>query len=259
VSSIILTEAVATFPKVVAGKYFVMLDVANYGFAKIPNDDIGLFPISADFVVDSSSLVQVESSFAGGQEIVITGFGFDAETEAYIHGQSLDLINSTFESITFLTPPLMTVQSVTDFGLQTKENVHDQITHLPISDTGKLGALVNDEDWDTSYDSNSQHCWVGFNFETNQVEIHEIQFRVAEGSDLALFENSTVEVSDDGQTWTVLATVGSVIPDAWNSLEIAGAPTHQFVRMGSNMLNKSCAYTEINVMGRFFLKDAQNA
>jgi len=42
----------AHFPNVVAGRYYVLLDVAHYGFARVPHDDATLFPIVANFVVD---------------------------------------------------------------------------------------------------------------------------------------------------------------------------------------------------------------
>jgi hypothetical protein len=95
-----------------------------------------LFPILADFVVNDQALQQAVSSFAGGQEITLTGFGFDENTEVYIHGQSLDLIEAKFDEIKFLTPRYMTFEADTDFHNQEKSSVHDHITHKAISDKG---------------------------------------------------------------------------------------------------------------------------
>jgi len=158
----------------------------------------------------------------------------------------------------------MTVQADTDFHNQEKDSVHDHITHTAISDKGdaKIAGMMNDEDWDTSYVSDGQHCWVGFDFETNHVEIHEIQYRVKEGANTALFAGSRIEVSDDGQDWsTVIGTLQNVVPDTWNTFEISDAqkPTHQFVRIGSDAPQRSCEYAEINVIGKFFLKDPSTA
>jgi hypothetical protein len=59
----------------------------------------------------------------------------------------------------------------------------------------------------------------------------------------------------------VLGTLQNVIPDTWNSFEITDdqKPTHQFVRIGSDEAEKSCEYAEINVIGKFFLKDPDTA
>ena len=56
VTSISNTETVATFQNVVAGTYFVSLDVDGYGFVKIPYKDTSLFPIKAKLIVEDQGL-----------------------------------------------------------------------------------------------------------------------------------------------------------------------------------------------------------
>jgi hypothetical protein len=39
VTQMLSSSVVAHFPNVVAGRYYVLLDIAHYGFATIPNHD----------------------------------------------------------------------------------------------------------------------------------------------------------------------------------------------------------------------------
>lgn len=81
ITTIADTEIVVQFSAVPAGTYVLYVEIASLGFAEPSNNNKD--DITVDLVAATTGTT---SSYAGGNSLVITGFGFDAATVITVCG-----------------------------------------------------------------------------------------------------------------------------------------------------------------------------
>ena len=105
-----------TFTDVTAGLYELYVEIASMGFAYPTADNKDY--VDVNLVAAASA---VTSSYAGGNGLVITGFGFDATTVITVCGQPCPIENTatdvTHTQVTCQTPQIVSASTNTAYSL----------------------------------------------------------------------------------------------------------------------------------------------
>ena len=253
-------DVTAAFSNVPAGNYRLdyYISTANKGYARPNNDDARYIkvnlPDSANF-----SMVDVQSSFAGGKVGTLVGTGFipDINNEDHslkVCGIPAKILTSTYNQLTFEVPMLLSETSNTDFNMVKATKLEPvEITQA----NGKYPERINDGDFDSYYYSNSNDCWFQLDFGVNhKAHIEIISFFPRLGIDEKYLENALIRGSNDGSTFTNLITLKENIIENWNEYQPpnVGDWKYRYIRFEG----RKCLVSEFKVIGFKYIDETVN-
>lgn len=238
-----------TFSSVPAGDYKLIHKIADVGFALISSSipAISVAFSDADFTAD---IVQV--SFAGGYSYSLTGKGLLDLTElpssaVKVCGISVKVTQSSYGSMTFEVPPLITEASNTLFKLASDGVIApNAITTL---DNSASQGFVNDGNFSTYFSSSSNNCWIKYDY-GDKFKAHVSMIKLFPYvMDSASLVGGKLEGSNDDTNWTTLVTITKDIVTNWNSYvpsaDVATPWNYRYIRFFGN----KCRIAELNVHG----------
>ncbi|KAL4508252.1 hypothetical protein ABPG72_003556 [Tetrahymena utriculariae] len=204
------TSAVITFANAPAGTYQLYLLDSSNNYPTISNNQVVI-------LLSGLSASQVTSSYAGGQQLVINGSGFNTQNinsnVVTICGNQAAVVSAIQNSLTISTPPAYTSYSRSAYNFQSDDTNPLNGFSTFGDDSNGNSQYLNDGDLLFYYSSsNSASCYCGFNFgSSTQVVLSKFQLypRTQGVTDASAFFGTVFQASVDGTNWQTLLTIGS--------------------------------------------------
>ncbi|KAL4484574.1 hypothetical protein ABPG74_019751 [Tetrahymena malaccensis] len=204
------SSAVISFANAPAGTYQLYLLDSSNNYPSIQNKQV-VFPLAG------LTSPQVTSSYAGGQQLIISGSGFNAQNLQQnivtICGNQASVLSATPSTLTVSVPSAYSAFSRNAYQFPA-DNLNPLIGFTTISDDPNGNSqYLNDGDLLYYYSSSSaSSCYCGFNFgSSTQVVLSKFQLypRSQGVTDASAFFGTQFQASVDGINWVTLLTVGS--------------------------------------------------
>ena len=238
------SQITADFTDVAAGTY-------NIEVASGANLAATTSTVSVPLLVSVSSAIQ--SSLAGGATLSVSGSGFFGNTQSSknkvtICGFPCQITSSSVSSITCETPLFVNNAVISAYSDIASPSILTAAKTW--SDTGKENSVF-DHEFATSYSSQSNACFIGFDVGANlQAELAEINFFPDPAIKSSTLKGAVIEGSHDDVTYTEILTLDANAHDGWNNFRLDGASiAYRYFRLRGGSSTAKCALSELQFKG----------
>lgn len=238
-----LTNFTATLP---SGSYRLRVNSSN-----------GYFFSSAIIKVKTNSVTNYNQniSFAGANFTVI-GNSLSPSSYLTVNGYKAKIIQYTSSNVTYLIPPLVTLNSQTQFNLASNDLI-DASKYTIFNDQNSTSGYEGnafDNTITSYYYSGNPQCWVGIDFGTLfAANVSRIRFYPTYywSNAASYMLGAQFQGSNDKTNWTNISTIDSSVHTGWNIILPKTNTPFRYLRYLHNSTSQ-CLISEIQFFGTVY-------